>query len=116
MIENIVFASCYVYSPAGTSEVCERSRLLRDLLKAGDARFLLRFAGRVQQQSARATQLAGFFSAGDVLVPVPSCTPQSCGLWVAADLATALVNEGLGAIAWPGLHRIRAVQKSATAA
>jgi len=27
-----------------------------------------------------------------------------------------LVNEGLGRTAWPGLHRVRAVRKSATAA
>jgi predicted amidophosphoribosyltransferase len=116
MIESVAFASCYVYSPAGAGTVCERSRLLRALLKTGDARFLLKYANRVHQQAADSTHLAGFFLANDVLVPVPGCSPRSCGLWVAASLADALVREGLGALAWPGLRRICAVRKSATAA
>src|SRR5271165_4886432 len=37
MIGKIAYASCCVYSPAGAGAVCERSRLLRALLKAGDA-------------------------------------------------------------------------------
>jgi predicted amidophosphoribosyltransferase len=115
MIERIDFASCYVYSPTGTGEVCQRSRLLRALLKAGDARFLVKYANRVQQQAVESAQLAGFFRAGDVLVPVPGSAPSSCGMWVAADLADALLREGLGTIAWPGLRRIRAVRKSGTA-
>ncbi|HEY2678037.1 MAG TPA: hypothetical protein VGI65_13790 [Steroidobacteraceae bacterium] len=114
-MESVAFASCYVYSPAGVGEVCERSRLLRELLKSGDEQFLLKYAVRVHQQATQSTQLAGFFGAADVLVPVPGCSTQSCGRWVAAGLADALVREGLGAISWRGLHRIRAVQKSATA-
>lgn len=116
MIETLIFASCYVYSPKGTGEICERSRLLRELLKAGDARLLVKYASRVHQQATEATQLAGFFGADDVLVPVPRSSIKSCGMWVAADLADALVFQGLGAIAWPGLRRVRAVCKSATAA
>jgi predicted amidophosphoribosyltransferase len=116
MIESVAFASCYVYSPSGTGTVCERSRMLRALLKRGDARFLVKYAHRVQQQAAYSTHLAGFFLADDVLVPVPGSSPKSCGLWVAASLADALLREGLGALAWPGLRRICAVRKSATAA
>ena len=116
MIESVAFASCYVYSPSGTGTVCERSRLLRALFKTGDARFLLKYASRVQQQAADSTHLAGFFLADDVLVPVPGSSAKVRGLWVAASLADALVREGLGALAWPGLRRICAVRKSATAA
>jgi predicted amidophosphoribosyltransferase len=116
VIERIEFASSYVYSPAGTGENCERSRLLLARLKAGDARFLVKYANRVQQQAVEPAQLAGFFRGGDVLVPVPGSAPRSCGLWVAADLADALLREGLGAIAWPGLRRIHGVRKSGTAA
>jgi len=116
VIRRLAYASCYVYSPAGEGAICERSRLLRDLLKEGDAHFMLKYAVRVQQQAAQCPQLAGFFRDTDVLVPVPRSSTKACGTWVAADLARALVHEGLGTMAWPGLHRVRAVRKSSTAA
>jgi hypothetical protein len=116
MIEGIAFASCYVYSPAGDSAICARSRLLRALLKEGDAHFMIKYAARVRQQLEPASQLAGFFLSGDVLVPVPRCAPKVGGTWVAAELARALVREGVGSATWPGLHRVSAVNKSATAA
>ena len=52
MIRRLAYASCYVYSPAGKGAICERSRLLRALLKEGDAHFMLKYAVRVQQQAA----------------------------------------------------------------
>jgi predicted amidophosphoribosyltransferase len=115
MILRIAYASCYVYSPAGVGAVCERSRLLRALLKAGDAHFMVKYAGRVRQQAEESSQLHGFFRSTDILVPVPGSAPKSAaGTWVAADLADALVREGVGMLAWRGLHRICAVRKSAT--
>lgn len=116
MIRPIDYASCYVYSPAGSGAICERSRLLCALLKEGDARFMFKYALRVRQQAEQRATLAGFFGATDVLVPVPSSTPKLCGSWPAADLARALVKAGIGASAWPGLRRVCAVPKSATAA
>ena len=116
MIRRLAYASCYVYSPAGKGAICERSRLLRALLKEGDAHFMVKYALRVQQQAAQCSQLAGFFRDTDVLVPVPRSSTKTCGTWVAADLARALVHEGLGTMAWAGLHRICAVPKSSTAA
>jgi hypothetical protein len=117
VIPTITFASCYVYSPTGLGAVCERSRLLRALLKAGDANFIRKYACRVRQQAEDSTQLAGFFGAADVLVPVPGSTPYIAGnLWAAEHLAVALLNAGLGGAAWCGLRRVRAVRKSATAA
>ncbi|HEX3602597.1 MAG TPA: phosphoribosyltransferase [Steroidobacteraceae bacterium] len=115
MIGSVVFASCYVYSPAGNGLICERSRLLRALLKECDSRFMTQYAVRVREQARLPARLGGFFLAGDVLVPVPGSAPKSRGIWVAADLAKALVQQGLGAMMWPGLHRIHAVRKSATA-
>ena len=116
-IRSIAYASCYVYSPAGTGVVCEQSRLLRSLLKAGDAHFMVKYAVRVHQQAQESPQLAGFFRSDALLVPVPGSRPNSCGsIWVAAYLADALVHAGLGAMAWRGLHRICPVRKSATAA
>ena len=116
MIGRVAFASCYVYSPAGTGAVSERSRLLRELLKEGNAHFMPRYAVRVRQQTEGSSGLAGFFLTDDVLVPVPRCSPRRRGTWVAAELAQALVRAGIGGFVWPGLRRISAVRKSATAA
>jgi hypothetical protein len=117
VIRAVAYASCYVYSPTGTGAVCERSRLLRALLKAGDSTFMRKYALRVRQQATDSPLLAGFFGDTDVLVPVPGSAPSVTGdLWAAKHLAAALVNEGLGGAAWAGLRRVRAVRKSATAA
>jgi len=117
VIRAVAYASCYVYSPTGTGAVCERSRLLRALLKAGDAGFMLKYALRVRQQAADSPLLAGFFGTTDVLVPVPGSAPSATGgSWAARHLAVALINEGLGGAEWSGLRRVWAVRKSATAA
>lgn len=116
MIDGVDFASCYVYSPAGDSAICARSRLLRALLKGGNARFMIQYAVRVRQQMLPDSTLAGFFQSDDVLVPVPRSAPKLGGTWAAAQLAQALVQEGVGTAMWPGLQRICAVRKSATAA
>ena len=116
MIRTIAYASCYVYSPTGTGAVCERSRLLRSLLKTRDAGFMFKYACRVRQQAQDSLQLAGFFRATDVLIPVPGSMPcPGGGAWTAEHLAVALLNAGLGGAAWSGLRRVRAVTKSATA-
>jgi len=116
VISRVAFASCYVYSPAGTDFVCQRSRLLRSLLKEGHAYFMVKYALRVHEQAAGASLLAGFFQENDVLIPVPGSEPKGGGRkWVAASLADALVREGLACSSWPGLRRVRPVHKSATA-
>jgi hypothetical protein len=117
ILRRLAFASCYVYSPAGFGTVCERSRLLCSLLKEGDMHFMVRYALRVHQQVDGPTLLAGFFRSSDILIPVPGCAAKSGGrTWVAAELARALVSEGLGRASWTGLHRTVSVHKSATAA
>ena len=116
MIDGVAFASCYVYSPAGESAICARSRLLRSLLKEGDERFMFKYAVRVRQQMEPAAVLAGFFLSGDLLVPVPRSATKVGGTWAAAELARALIEAGVGSATWPGLRRISAVAKSATAA
>jgi hypothetical protein len=117
MIPTLTFASCYVYSPTGASAVCRRSRLLRALLKAGDSRFLMKYALRVRQQGAERAPLAGYFSPSAVLIPIPGSLPQAPEFTnVASHLARALLDAGLGQGIWPGLHRVQAVPKSATAA
>jgi hypothetical protein len=116
VILRVAYASCYVYSPAGESALCARSRLLRALLKAGDARFMRRYALRVSQQTRSQALLGGFFHDRDLLVPVPGSAATRAGTWAAAQLAEELVREGLGCGSWHGLQRSFAVRKSATAA
>ena len=77
---------------------------------------MIRSAVRVRQQTEPAAVLSGFFLADDVLVPVPRSAPKVGGTWAAAELAQALVQQGVGSAAWLGLHRISPVRKSATAA
>jgi hypothetical protein len=117
LIRAIAYASCYDYLPAGAGEIGERSRLLRTFLKAGDRRLMRKYAWRVCLEARHSPIFAGFFAPGDLLVPVPGSAPYSAGdPWPSRHLALALVKEGLGGAAWTGLHRVRAVRKSATAA
>ena len=119
MIEGIAFASCYVYSPAGESAICARSRLLRALLKEGDAHFMTKYAVRVRPADGAARACSQDFSyPATCWCPCPRSAPKvggTCGLPAGAG-ACALVREGVGSATWPGLRRISAVRKSATAA
>jgi len=97
VIRAVAYASCYVYSPSGSGVVCERSRLLRALLKAGDAGFMLKYALRVRQQAMDSPLLADFFGATDILVPVPGSAPSVAGeSWTAKTSAIALVQRRSG--------------------
>jgi hypothetical protein len=117
VIRTITFASCYAYSPFGSSAASERSRLMRALLKSRDAHFIFKYAVRVRQEVAGESPLTGFFRPTYVLLPVPGSAPRAAGfVSVAEYLATALIAEGLGQGIWRGLHRTCAVRKSATAA
>jgi hypothetical protein len=116
IIRGVAFASCYVYSPNGTGAESERSRVLRELLKAGEARLLFYYADRVRRELDSNASLAGFLDPNSVLVPVPGCTP-SCAddRLIAERLAAAFITEGLGKALWRGVRRVRRVRKSATA-
>jgi hypothetical protein len=116
-IRRITFASCYVYSPCGSGAACERSRLLRALLKSGDTHFIVKYAFRVRQQVVDDSPLAGFVCPDHVLVPVPGSARSVAGtMTVAEHLVTAMAEAGLGGGIWNGLRRIWPVRKSATAA
>ena len=77
---------------------------------------MVKYAVRVHQQAQESPQLAGFFRSDALLVPVPGSMPNSCGSSGWQRLLRTLCARGLGAMAWPGLHRICPVRKSATAA
>jgi hypothetical protein len=116
-IREVAFASCYVYSPNGTGVESERSRVLRELLKAGEARVLFYYADRVRRELDANASLAAFLGPGSVLVPVPGSAP-SCAddRSITERLAAAFIAEGLGKAIWRGVRRVRRVRKSATAA
>ena len=115
-VQRLLYFACYVYSPRGHGEISEGSRLLRARLKAGDTRWLPKYAMRVRQVACDDKLLSGLFDRQVILVPVPKCTatvPEDT--WVAGQLAIALRNAGLAGAVWMGLRRVAAVRKSATA-
>ena len=117
ILPRLAYASCYVYSPAGDGNASTRARLLRTMLKDGDARFLAKYADRVRREVLDAAPLAGFLGRDQILVPVPGSAPPRHGAAsVAERLARALIVAGLGCDVWPVLLRHSAVPKSATAA
>jgi predicted amidophosphoribosyltransferase len=115
-MNQVTFASCYVYSPGGNCAMSEQSRLLCTLLKAGNGCYIEKYAKRVARQTQEFAELRSFFEPDDVLVPVPGSDPRRAGAQsVTTHLTRALIDQGLGCRAWPGLRRARAVRKSATA-
>ena len=88
---------------------------MRSMLKARDARFMPRYADRVRRQVAEPSPLADYFGDCSVLIPIPGSRP-GVRATVAEHLAIALLRQGVGGCLWAGLHRTRAVPKSATAA
>ncbi len=110
------FAACFVYSPAGRGAAGTQSRLLCHMLKKADERFVLLYARRVVALAATHTALQDFFSADDVLVPVPgSSSNRRRSLRVTGQLAAALCGLGLGQSVLPCLSRQQAVARSARA-
>lgn len=85
------------------------------MLKTRELGLISACARRVNQEANGTPILAGFFEASDVLIPIPTNQPGGPREALSGRLANALVAQGLAARAWSGLHRIRAVPKSATA-
>lgn len=115
VFDQLPFASCYAYSPAGVGDASAHSRLLRSFLKARNLSSIDSCARRVQRESLPGGALAGFFEPADVLVPVPSSAPSDASDSVAGLLAAQLVRYGLGSLVWCALERVVAVPKSASA-
>jgi predicted amidophosphoribosyltransferase len=111
---DLQFATGYVYSPTGESDVSQRSRLMCARVKNGSQKWLKCYVARMRQDDA--CRFNGFFREHTLLVPVPQCRSGTLpSFWVARRLAHALLDAGLGEEVWPGLRRIAAVDKSASA-
>lgn len=110
------FASCYGYSPSGTSAAARRSRHYRSLLKSHDRAMIGNCARRVAREVAAGGTLASFFAVRPVLVPVPSSARTIIGVETPASILSAsLLDTGLGCTVWPGLWRCHPVVRSSCA-
>jgi hypothetical protein len=111
---EIAYASWYVYSPGDASAA---SRLLRASVKTGNVGALVNRAFKGEDKAQQAPSISAFFPTAAILVPVPGSRPSRwSGAMPTERLAVALLNQGLGLGIWLGLHRLRSVRKSATAA
>ena len=114
MIRGVQSASRYVYSPIGSCETSECSRLLL-ATEAGDTRFILSMpyasvTGKREPGSRWFLRCRRHPDSGS-----PERAAGQGRASVTERLAAALVSEGLGRRAWSGLRRAIAVRKSATA-
>jgi len=110
------FATCYVYSPKGESEVSQRSRQLCARVKSGSTKWLRSYAATAHQEVNHGGALGEFFGDHSVLVPVPKYEPSGHAiLWVARRLALALQETGLAREVWTGLKRVSSIQRSSSA-
>ena len=95
---GLIFASCYVYSPMGSSPACERSRLLRALLKAADERFMFKYAVRVRQEVSGCSPLSpGPMTSGRSLrgtLRPPSLRNGSCKLFAGRKELDRVIQLG----------------------
>jgi len=89
---------------------------LRELLKSANRHYLERFAERVRVEREERPEFGEFFGPDALLIPVPGSARTDAGKpTVAERLARQMIQKGLAAAVWPGLKRVRAVPKSATA-
>lgn len=116
MIERLEFASCYSYSPRGTSALAEQSRTLCLRIKAADVEAFSLAAARVRE-FADAGHFTNFVGDDVTLVPVPGRAPLAPGaVSRTQQIAYALVDQRLARETQPLLERVRPVPKSAYAA
>src|ERR1700761_6783507 len=112
---RVPFGACYAYSPKGSSETSERSRLLCSRVKNGRSGWLRTYVARARESLA-SESLSELFNPYAVLVPIPKCRPApGPSVWVAGKLAEAIRATGLGESVWAGLRRSVAVDQSSLA-
>ncbi len=119
---EVAFASLLVYSPRGVTDASRRSKQVTIALKQND-RVQTRQWGSVTMAQYLAARLAqelpraGFADWFDdaVLVPVPRSSPRRSrtDLWPAREIATEMVEVGVGRSVLCLLERAVAVPKSA---
>lgn len=116
MIDRLEYASCYSYSPRGTSVLAEQSRTLCLRIKAADME-AFRLAAARTREFVEAGHFARFLGDDVTLVPVPGRAPLAPGaVSRTQQICYALMDQRLARETQPLLERTRPVRKSAYAA
>lgn len=116
MIERLEYASCYAYSPRGTSALAARSRQLCYRIKAAEADAFTLSARRVREYYDHG-RFGRFFGDEVTLVPVPGRAPLAPGAESRTEkICVAFLQCALGRESQALLERVRPVVKSAFAA
>jgi hypothetical protein len=114
LISWLPFATPFVYSTKGVSDVSKKSRELRDRIKSNDVRMFQQIAQHVEELAAEG-KFPEFFGPDVTLVPVPGHAPLAPGAVSTAErIAQSLAARGLGVVS-PILKRATRVTKSAWA-
>lgn len=110
LLSEVPFASLFVYSPRGQSEISRRSRRLRDAIKRGDEETIRNCA----QLAAQENQIREYFNEA-LLIPCPRSSPliRPDALWPGRLLSEAFFQARLGIGVNPCLTRTSPVPKSA---
>jgi hypothetical protein len=116
VIDRLEFASCYAYSPRGTTEPSLQSKQLCYRIKAGDAEAIRLAAERVRALHESGA-FPGYFGTDVTLVAVPGRAPLAPGAVSRTErICDALLACGLAKDVVMLLERVEPVQKSAYAA
>jgi hypothetical protein len=114
LITRLPFATPFVYSTKGVSDVSQKSRDLRDRIKGNDDRLFQQIALHVEEL-VHAGKFPEFFGADVTLIPMPGHAPLAPGAVSTAErIANALGARGLGVV-HSVLKRTAKVPKSAWA-
>jgi len=122
LLSRITFGSFLVYAPRGTSELSRRAKqfvraLKEERLIGSPPKSPSEFAAKRLAEERAGGILDEVFGAAPILVPVPrSSLAVEGGIWPSYNIASALVERGVGATVLPCLQRVRPVPKSAFAA
>jgi phosphoribosylpyrophosphate synthetase len=122
LLSEIRFGSFLVYAPRGTNEISRRAQQFVRALKeerpiGAPPQSPSEYAARRLSEEHPASLFDDLFADSPLLVPVPrSSLAVEGGIWPASNIASALVQHGMGVSVLPCLERVKAVPKSAFAA